>query len=151
MDPDIRHSCGLFGVFGSWDAALMVYQGLQALQHRGQESAGLVSEHAGRFHVERGMGYVPGREEEKLGIRGSSTVPLLPPNSKALGLLSFCTIMENLSPTEARRPNAITTPGMAVWFKQPVPETLTATFLFRPPARFPRPALLGTRSTGHRD
>ncbi|MFQ5526858.1 MAG: amidophosphoribosyltransferase [Thermoanaerobaculia bacterium] len=50
--------CGIFGVDGHEDAANYVYLGLYALQHRGQESAGLVSEHEGRFHVERGMGYV---------------------------------------------------------------------------------------------
>ena len=50
--------CGIFGIDGLGDAANYTYLGLYALQHRGQESAGLVSEHAGRFHVERGMGYV---------------------------------------------------------------------------------------------
>ena len=50
--------CGIFGIDGVSDAANFAYLGLYALQHRGQESAGLVSEDAGRFHVERGMGYV---------------------------------------------------------------------------------------------
>ena len=43
MDGDVRHSCGLFGVFGSWEAPELVFSGLQALQHRGQESAGIAS------------------------------------------------------------------------------------------------------------
>ncbi len=50
--------CGIFGIERHEDAANYAYLGLYALQHRGQESAGLVSEHQGRFHVERGMGYV---------------------------------------------------------------------------------------------
>jgi amidophosphoribosyltransferase len=50
--------CGIFGIDGRDDAANYVYLGLYALQHRGQESAGLVSRHEKRFHVERGMGQV---------------------------------------------------------------------------------------------
>ena len=54
------HECGVFGVFGHENAALLTYYGLFALQHRGQESAGIVTcegpEH--RFHIHRGMGLV---------------------------------------------------------------------------------------------
>src|SRR5205085_10951384 len=38
-----QHECGLFGVFGHPDAAVLTYYGLFALQHRGQESAGIVT------------------------------------------------------------------------------------------------------------
>ena len=50
--------CGIFGIEGHDDAANLTYLGLYALQHRGQESAGIVSCEAGQLHTERGMGYV---------------------------------------------------------------------------------------------
>ncbi len=50
--------CGIFGVEGDPDAANLVYLGLYALQHRGQESAGIVSWEPPGVHVERGMGHV---------------------------------------------------------------------------------------------
>ena len=55
-----RHECGVFGVFGHENAALLAYYGLFALQHRGQESAGIVTcEGPGHpFHVHRAMGLV---------------------------------------------------------------------------------------------
>ncbi|HEX4441518.1 MAG TPA: amidophosphoribosyltransferase [Thermoanaerobaculia bacterium] len=50
--------CGIFGVSDSEDAANLAYLGLYALQHRGQESAGIASLDEGKIHVEREMGYV---------------------------------------------------------------------------------------------
>jgi amidophosphoribosyltransferase len=51
--------CGVFGVCDSEDAANLAYLGLYALQHRGQESAGIASlDDRGNIHVEREMGYV---------------------------------------------------------------------------------------------
>src|SRR5262245_51521267 len=50
--------CGVFGVADSEDAANLAYLGLYALQHRGQESAGIASLDGGKIHVEREMGYV---------------------------------------------------------------------------------------------
>jgi len=50
--------CGVFGVCDSDDAANLAYLGLYALQHRGQESAGIASLDEGKIHVEREMGYV---------------------------------------------------------------------------------------------
>src|SRR5215831_4228750 len=50
--------CGIFGVSDSEDAANLAYLGLYALQHRGQESAGIASLDGGEVHVEREMGYV---------------------------------------------------------------------------------------------
>jgi amidophosphoribosyltransferase len=50
--------CGVFGVCDSEDAANLTYLGLYALQHRGQESAGIASIDDGQIHVEREMGYV---------------------------------------------------------------------------------------------
>src|SRR5215831_4764010 len=50
--------CGIFGVSDSEDAANLAYLGLYALQHRGQESAGIASLDHGEIHVKREMGYV---------------------------------------------------------------------------------------------
>jgi amidophosphoribosyltransferase len=50
--------CGVFGVADSEDASNLAYLGLYALQHRGQESAGIASLDGGAIHVERDMGYV---------------------------------------------------------------------------------------------
>ncbi len=57
--PDkFKDECGVFGVFGHEDAAHMTYLGLYALQHRGQESAGIAVAHDGRVKQSRAMGYV---------------------------------------------------------------------------------------------
>lgn len=53
-----RDECGVFGIYGHPDAANLTYLGLYALQHRGQESAGIVSWNGSRILVEKGMGYV---------------------------------------------------------------------------------------------
>src|SRR5262245_53941152 len=50
--------CGVFGVCDSEDAANIAYLGLYALQHRGQESAGIATLDDGQIRVEREMGYV---------------------------------------------------------------------------------------------
>jgi len=50
--------CGVCGVFGHPEAAKLAYLGLYALQHRGQESAGIVSSNGRDLHVEKGMGLV---------------------------------------------------------------------------------------------
>jgi amidophosphoribosyltransferase len=54
-----KHYCGVFGVFGHPNAAELTYYGLYALQHRGQESAGIVTCDGKQFRVHRGMGLVP--------------------------------------------------------------------------------------------
>ncbi len=59
LDGDtLREECGVFGIFGHPDAAALTALGLHALQHRGQEAAGIVSYSEGRFHSERRMGLV---------------------------------------------------------------------------------------------
>jgi amidophosphoribosyltransferase len=50
--------CGIFGIYGHDEAANMTYLGLHALQHRGQESAGIVTADGGRFRRHVGMGLV---------------------------------------------------------------------------------------------
>jgi amidophosphoribosyltransferase len=53
-----REYCGVFGVFGDARAAERAYFGLYALQHRGQESAGIATSDGRHLHVRRGMGLV---------------------------------------------------------------------------------------------
>jgi len=59
MEAYPKHYCGVFGVFGHPKAAELTYYGLFALQHRGQESAGIVTSDGRQFHVHKGMGLVP--------------------------------------------------------------------------------------------
>ena len=59
MFDKFHEECGVFGVLGRGDAANLVYLGLYALQHRGQESAGIASvTEDGRIVSEKEMGYV---------------------------------------------------------------------------------------------
>jgi amidophosphoribosyltransferase len=58
-DDDRFHDhCGVFGIFGHAEAAKMTYLGLYALQHRGQESAGIASTDGSNVHVHKAMGHV---------------------------------------------------------------------------------------------
>ena len=58
MLDKFHDECGVVGVHGHPDAANLVYLGLYALQHRGQESAGIVASNNGKMHLEVGMGLV---------------------------------------------------------------------------------------------
>jgi len=59
LDADRLHEeCGVFGVYGHPEAAALTALGLHALQHRGQEAAGIVSRDEHRFHAERRLGLV---------------------------------------------------------------------------------------------
>ncbi len=54
----LREKCGVFGIFGHPDAAAITALGLHALQHRGEEAAGIVTFDGKRYHSERRMGLV---------------------------------------------------------------------------------------------
>jgi amidophosphoribosyltransferase len=56
--PEARDGCGVFGVAGAERAAKLAYLGLFALQHRGQESAGVATAWEGRLYLLKGMGLV---------------------------------------------------------------------------------------------
>jgi amidophosphoribosyltransferase len=58
MPDHPRHYCGVFGVYGHPNAAELTYYGLYALQHRGQESAGIVTCDGVQFYKHHGMGLV---------------------------------------------------------------------------------------------
>lgn len=57
-DDKLREECGVFGIFGTTDAAAHTVLGLHALQHRGQEAAGIVTFDGRQFHAHRDMGLI---------------------------------------------------------------------------------------------
>jgi len=82
-----REECGVFGVWGHPDASALVALGLHALQHRGQEAAGLVAYDGEAFHAHRGMGHVG-------DIFGSKEVMARLPGRAALGHTRYATTGE---------------------------------------------------------
>ncbi len=57
-DDHPREECGIYGIFGHAEAAPLVALGLHALQHRGQEAAGIVTFDGAHFHAHRCLGLV---------------------------------------------------------------------------------------------
>jgi len=98
LDPDsdrLREECGVFGIFGHPDAAAITALGLHALQHRGQEAAGIVSFDGKRFHSERRLGLVGDT------FSGREVIDRLPGNA-AVGHVRYSTtgetILRNVQP-----------------------------------------------------
>ncbi len=58
MDQQVKHKCGVFGIWGDPRAAEQIYVGLYAQQHRGQESAGIAVSDDGELTAHVGMGLV---------------------------------------------------------------------------------------------
>ena len=58
MEDKFREECGVFGIYGHPEAANLVYLGLYALQHRGQESAGICSSDEKLLHLEKSVGLI---------------------------------------------------------------------------------------------
>jgi amidophosphoribosyltransferase len=76
-DDKLREECGIFGVSRVEGAAAMVALGLHALQHRGQEAAGISSYDDHDFHTHRAMGHVAGnfdREDVIGGLIGETAI-----------------------------------------------------------------------------
>ena len=69
-DDKLREECGIFGVSGADTASAIVALGLHALQHRGQEAAGITSWDGHDFHTHRAMGHVAGNFDRDEVIRG---------------------------------------------------------------------------------
>lgn len=71
-----RHYCGVFGVYGHKQAAELTYYGLYALQHRGQESAGIVTSDGSNFYAHKGMGLVSQvfNSETLHGLKGTMAI-----------------------------------------------------------------------------
>ena len=76
-DDKLHEECGIFGIFGTPDAAAHTALGLHALQHRGQEAAGIVSFDGERFNSHRALGHVgPAFSAEKVmaNLRGTAAI-----------------------------------------------------------------------------
>lgn len=71
-DDKLREECGIFGVSNAEGAAALVALGLHALQHRGQEAAGITSWDGRQFHTHRAMGHVAGNFDRDDVIRSLS-------------------------------------------------------------------------------
>jgi len=73
---ELKEECGVFGIFGHAEAANLTYLGLYALQHRGQESAGIAAADGHLVTVARGMGYVADIFDDRTltGLTGSSAI-----------------------------------------------------------------------------
>ena len=68
-DDKLREECGVFGIWGADTASAVVALGLHALQHRGQEAAGITSFDGHAFHNHRAMGHVAGNFDRDDVIR----------------------------------------------------------------------------------
>jgi amidophosphoribosyltransferase len=90
VDDDHFHDqCGLFGIVGHPEAAHLAYMGLYALQHRGQESAGIVASDRAQLRIEKGMGLVNDVfTEARLGAL---------PGDRAMGHVRYSTAGETVS------------------------------------------------------
>src|SRR3982750_3608446 len=76
-DDKLHEECGIFGIWGADHAANFVALGLHALQHRGQEAAGITSFDGNQFHSHRAMGHVAGnfdRDETMRKLAGRSAI-----------------------------------------------------------------------------
>jgi amidophosphoribosyltransferase len=96
LDGDrLREECGVFGIFGHSDAAAITALGLHALQHRGQEAAGIVAFDGARFHSERRQGLVGDH------FSNAATIERLP-GSAAIGHVRYSTtgdtVLRNVQP-----------------------------------------------------
>lgn len=88
LDDDHFHDqCGVFGVYGSAEASNLAYLGLHALQHRGQESAGIVSSDGVQLYAHRSLG----RVQEAFN---AATLDKLP-GDRAIGHVRYSTAGES--------------------------------------------------------
>jgi len=86
-DDKLREECGIFGVYDGESGAAIVALGLHALQHRGQEAAGITSWDGRQFHSHRAMGHVAGNFDRDEVIRAL-------PGRAAIGHVRYSTTGE---------------------------------------------------------
>ncbi len=86
-DDKLHEECGVFGVFNHPEAAALTALGLHALQHRGQEAAGIVTFDGSQFHAERRLGLVGDHFNKKPVIDRL-------PGSMAVGHVRYATVGE---------------------------------------------------------
>ena len=98
----IKEECGVFGIFGHPEAANLTYLGLYALQHRGQESAGIAASDGTTVRISKSMGYVADAFSEK-------TLERLP-GQIAIGHVRYSTAgdsnVDNARPSSSNAPMA---------------------------------------------
>jgi amidophosphoribosyltransferase len=106
-DDKLREECGIFGVSAAEGAAALVALGLHALQHRGQEAAGITTFDGHHFHTHRAMGHVAGNFDRDDVIRAL-------PGTVACGHVRYSTsgetALRNVQPLYAE----LSTGGFAV-------------------------------------
>ncbi len=106
-DDKLREECGIFGVSATEGAAALVALGLHALQHRGQEAAGITTYDGHHFHTHRAMGHVAGNFDRDDVIRAL-------PGTVACGHVRYSTsgetALRNVQPLYAE----LSTGGFAV-------------------------------------
>src|ERR1700742_4514195 len=94
-DDHLKEECGIVGIYGVDEVAAHTVLGLHALQHRGQEAAGIVAFDGERFHSERRLGLVGDHFSQ------AATIERLPGNS-AVGHVRYATtgetILRNVQP-----------------------------------------------------
>jgi amidophosphoribosyltransferase len=94
-DDKLHEECGVFGLFGRDDAAALTALGLHALQHRGQEAAGIVSFDGRQFHTHRALGQVAD------GFGTEAVIAQLP-GASAIGHVRYSTtgdtVLRNVQP-----------------------------------------------------
>ena len=83
----LKEECGVFAIVSHPEAARLAYLGIYALQHRGQESAGIVSSDGKKLHLQRGMGHVA-------DVFNESSLEHLPGDS-AIGHVRYSTAGES--------------------------------------------------------
>jgi amidophosphoribosyltransferase len=90
-----EEECGIFGIFDHPEAANLTYLGLYALQHRGQESCGIVSSDGTSLHVHKGMGLVA-------DVFGNQEIFKKLPGNGAIGHVRYSTtgssVIKNVQP-----------------------------------------------------
>lgn len=95
----LKEFCGVFGIHGHPEAANLAYLGMYALQHRGQEAAGIASAHEGRLHLYRRVGLVA-------DVFRRPEVFELVPGDIAIGHVRYSTYgaseLKNAAPVKAR-------------------------------------------------
>jgi amidophosphoribosyltransferase len=90
-----EEECGIFGIFNHPEAANLTYLGLYALQHRGQESCGIVSSDGMQLHIHKSMGLVA-------DVFGNQDIFRSLPGSAAIGHVRYSTtgssVLKNVQP-----------------------------------------------------
>ena len=76
MSDEVKDHCGVFGIWGDPQAAYKTYLGLYALQHRGEESCGIVNSDGEKMTMVKGMGHVQDvfTEEAMTRLKGKASV-----------------------------------------------------------------------------